>query len=193
MRKSKDARKNGGNISRRSLPSQEVTHMLTSQTSFLSEILDGSQIPAGKRAYFQERLRNRLYDLIVTEFSRASEGCGFTQKKLANRLGKGADQINRWLSSPGNWTIDTLSDLLLGIAGAELEVSIAPLSERPKRNSHRPEWLMEKSNFSPAYSSVPISLTPARTSGQALSILNQTSSIIQTPPPIISKLVGALQ
>jgi hypothetical protein len=35
-------------------------------------------------------------------------------------LGKGADQINHWLATPQNWTIDTLSDFLFGISGAEL-------------------------------------------------------------------------
>ncbi len=114
--------------------------MPTSPTSFLSEILEGTRIPLGKRAYFQERLRNRVYDLIVTEFLRMSEKTGLTQKELGKRVGKGPDQINRWMSSPGNWTLDTVSDLLLGIAGAELEIAITPLAARPKRNSHKPAW-----------------------------------------------------
>lgn len=115
--------------------------MPTSPTSFLSEILEGTRIPIGKRAYFQERLRNRVYDMIVAEFLRLSEKTGLTQKKLSERVGRGPDQVNRWMSSPGNWTLDTVSDLLLGIAGAELEIAIMPLAERPKLNSHKPTWL----------------------------------------------------
>lgn len=94
------------------------------QTDFLSEILNGGVIPPGKRAYFQERLRNRIYNLILEEFINKSENGNLTQKTLAWRIGKEPDQLNRWLSSPGNWTIDIISDLLLGISGSELELSI---------------------------------------------------------------------
>ena len=131
--------------------------MTTSQISFLSEILDGSPIPINKRAYFQERLKNRLYHLIVSEFQRMNKDKKFTQKDLAVRIGKGTDQINRLLSSPGNWTLDTVSDLLIGIASAELEIEIMPISQRAPRNSHKPQWIINfqqiKNNIPPVFSS----------------------------------------
>ena len=115
--------------------------MTTSRNPFLSEILSGQFIPSGKRAYFQERLRNRIYSLILEEFVHKSEVENLTQKTLANRIGKGPDQINRWLSSPGNWTIDTISDLLLGISGSELALSISKIADQLPSNSYGPGWI----------------------------------------------------
>jgi hypothetical protein len=111
--------------------------MTTSQNPFLSEILNGQFIPASKRAYFQERLRNRIYSLLLEEFVHRN----LTQKTLANRIGKGPEQINRWLSSPGNWTIDTISDLLLGISGSELALSISNIADQLPSNSYGPVWI----------------------------------------------------
>lgn len=116
--------------------------MTTYQTAFLSETKDElATIPAEKRAYFQERLRNRLYDLVAGEFlKRQAETPNFTQAALAKRIESRPDLVNRWLSSPGNWTLDTLSNLLLGIAGAELEIGVKHF-DQPVRNFTRPEWL----------------------------------------------------
>jgi hypothetical protein len=116
--------------------------MTTSQIPYLYEIIHGEVIPPGKRAYFQERLRNRLYNLILGEFVHKKN---LSQKTLAYRIGKGPDQINRWLSSPGNWTLDTVSDLLLGICGAELNPSINRLTDQMITcNAYGPEWLSKE-------------------------------------------------
>jgi hypothetical protein len=103
--------------------------MTTSQkTSFLSDILEGKKIPLGKIAFFQERLRNRLYELVVTEFLKQCEEQKLTKAELARRIGRKPEQVTRWLGAPGNWTLDTVSDLMLGM-GAEVELSVAPLRE----------------------------------------------------------------
>lgn len=115
--------------------------MTTFQNPFLSEILNGQFIPPGKRAYFQERLRNRIYSLILEEFVHKKEIENLTQKTIANRIGKGPDQINRWLSSPGNWTIDTVSDLLLGISGSEFALSISRIADQLPSHSYGPGWI----------------------------------------------------
>ena len=113
--------------------------MTMSRTSFLSEILGGDPIPLGKRAYFGERLKNRLYDLIITEFMKR----GLSKADLARRTGRRPEQITRWLGSPGNWTLDTVSDLLLAM-GAELQVGISPLDGRPARNYVAPAWFYDE-------------------------------------------------
>lgn len=65
---------------------------------------------------------------------------GLTQAKLARRIGKTADVISRWLGAPSNMTIDTISDLLLGIGPEELELSSSPLLHRsPVNYSHLDE------------------------------------------------------
>jgi hypothetical protein len=97
-------------------------------------------LPEGTRAYFQDRLRTRLYDLVIRELE-AFKARGMTQAQLAVRIGKRAEQVSRWLSSPGNLTLDTVSDLLLGISGAELGMVLEHPTKAPPRNRRRPMWL----------------------------------------------------
>jgi hypothetical protein len=110
-------------------------------TSFLKEIKGGGQIPEGEKAYFRERLRNRLFNLIAGEYARQHDAGTLSQAEIARRLTKSPAQINRWLGAPGNWTLDTVSDLLLAVSAAELEIGIRPLEESPRRNRRGPDWL----------------------------------------------------
>lgn len=87
----------------------------TSPTSFLSEIISGEDIPPGKLEYFRSRLSNRLHEIIIDEFVRLSETKKITKADLARRIGKSPAQITRWLGAPSNWTLDTVSDLALGM------------------------------------------------------------------------------
>jgi hypothetical protein len=112
------------------------------QTRFLSELEaghDGPQIPLAKRAYFQERLRGRIFEFILGKFLQEQK-TGLNQAKLARRIGKTPDVINRWLGAPSNLTIDTISDLLLGIAAEELNPASSSLLGRAAVNySHLDE------------------------------------------------------
>jgi hypothetical protein len=75
----------------------------------------GSQkISIGTLGHVRTRNRQRAYSLIVREFKKS----GLSQADLAKRLGKGTDVICRLLSRPGNWGLDTFSDLLFGICGS---------------------------------------------------------------------------
>jgi hypothetical protein len=114
----------------------------SAKKSFLSEILDDDTIPIGKLAYFRERFRDRLYELVVSEFFR-KEKTGLTKAQVARRIGRKPEQITRWLGAPGNWTLETVSDLLLAISKAEPRISLASLENRPTRNFTRPEWMAE--------------------------------------------------
>lgn len=110
--------------------------MYTSQTQFLSEVAaghDGPTIPASKRAYYQERFRGRVFDFLLGLFLREKEK-GLTQAKLARRIGKSPEVINRWLGSPTNLTLDSISDLLIGIAGEELVPQSKSVLQRAPRN-----------------------------------------------------------
>lgn len=124
--------------------------MNTHQTSFLSEIESGDAIPLGKLAYLRERTRNRLYGFIVSKFIERSK-TGLTKADLARRIGKKPEVVTRLLGAPGNWTIDTLSDLLVGICGEELKPESVTLLNRAPRNHVAPEWLRMDSaeNFRP--------------------------------------------
>lgn len=48
---------------------------------------------------------------------------GLTQSQLAQRMGKRPDALSRLLARPSNWTLDTLSDFLLAIAGEEIDAT----------------------------------------------------------------------
>lgn len=102
--------------------------MTTSPTAFLHEITNYQRIPVGKLAYFRARLQDRIYNLVVSAFLRKEASDLMTRSDLAARLHKDPAQITRYLASPGNWTLDTVSDLLLGVCAAELAVGIDPLA-----------------------------------------------------------------
>jgi transcriptional regulator with XRE-family HTH domain len=80
-----------------------------------------------------------MYDLVIKEFRKS----GLTQADLARRLGLGTDRVCRLLGGPGNWTLDTASDLLFAISGAEPLYGLAYPLDRPASNRPLPEWLLD--------------------------------------------------
>ena len=114
--------------------------MTTRPMSLLSEIENGEPVPFGKMGYLRERARNRLYEFIVKKFMEKAESEGLTQVELARRTGHKPEVINRWLGSPGNWRLDTLTDLLVGIAAEEVEPASKALLGRAPKIYRRPEW-----------------------------------------------------
>lgn len=108
--------------------------MTTSPTR--SSRFDGSDrdaLPPGKFAYFRERQRNRLHEVVLREFLRSK----LTKAELARRMGKKPEQVTRWLAAPGNWTLDTVSDLLLAISAGELAIDVSYPFERSERGRAR--------------------------------------------------------
>jgi hypothetical protein len=94
------------------------------------------------RAYLCERVRNSFYDYVLRKFLEA-EAAGLTKAELARRISKGQDRINKLLGSPGNWTIDTAAELLVGIAREELRPASEPILSRPRRNYTMADGLAE--------------------------------------------------
>jgi hypothetical protein len=88
--------------------------MSTSPLATLFKPTGSNKISLGTLGYVRARNKQRAYSLIVKEFSKS----GLSQADLAKRLGKGTDVICRLLSRPGNWGLDTFSDLLFGITGS---------------------------------------------------------------------------
>src|SRR6516225_3221113 len=114
---------NGKSCFRVTMPTLGATSMNISQgDTFFVELAaghSGPTIPEAKRVYFQTRSRNRLFDYILGRFFQQQEK-GLTKAKLARRIGKPPEMINRWLGAPSNLTLDSISDLLLGICAEEL-------------------------------------------------------------------------
>lgn len=80
-------------------------------------------------AYYRERNRNKVYAAVVALFSRLVETQNITKREIAYRLSKEPAQITRWFSGPSNWTLDTVSDLLLAM-GAELDYKDVQIGQR---------------------------------------------------------------
>ncbi len=108
--------------------------MNISRTPILNEVLDNlATIPEDTYDYFQERQKGRLYDKIIRGFWE-KEKEGFSRAQLARRMNKRPEQITRILAAPGNWTLDTISDLVLAIYGGEIDFQIIDFNHIPKRN-----------------------------------------------------------
>jgi hypothetical protein len=115
------------------------------EQQFFSELVaghSGPTIPEAKRVYFQTRLRNRLFDYILGRFVQEQKK-GLTKAILARRIGKPPELINRWLGAPSNLTLDTVSDLLLGISAEELTPQSEPLLYQAQRNWIHAAWIEE--------------------------------------------------
>jgi transcriptional regulator with XRE-family HTH domain len=110
--------------------------MITSPTHVLNELEaghNGPAIPEAKRVYFQRRVRDRFFDFLRERFER-EEANGLTQAKLARRIGKSPEVISRWLNAPSNLTLDSISDLMIGVAAEEPEFDGRSLLNRPESN-----------------------------------------------------------
>lgn len=99
------------------------------QTSISSEIESGC-LSVATQAYLGRRAQNKYYDFVMEKFKES----GMTQADLARRTGKGNDRINRLLSNPGNWTVETMAVLIAGICGEEIIPHSAPFANRARRN-----------------------------------------------------------
>jgi hypothetical protein len=116
--------------------------MLSKQRSCALKPTDRCRLNVGELSYMRERNRARLYNLVIEEFQYS----GISQAVLAGRLGKAPEVISRLLGSPGNWTQDTISDLLYAISGAEPRYDVGyPHEETPQ--IYRAPWLNDNTTI----------------------------------------------
>ncbi len=92
---------------------------------------DTNKVEVSKRDlyFFRQRLKNKIFQSVVAYFAKEAKAKKITKKDLAIALGKDPAQITRWLSGPNNWTLDTISDLLLAL-NAELHHEVVSLHEQ---------------------------------------------------------------
>lgn len=74
---------------------------------------------------------------------------------------KDPGHLNRLLNAPGNWTLDTVSDLLFAICGGVPVYSIGYPLDKPERNHTKPEWILDNPEFH--FNFPPDPLEPPRT------------------------------
>jgi len=124
--------------------------MSTSQTSKLSKPEGREPISAPTLAYFRSRNRRRLHSLILQEF----RDSGISQIELCGRLRKDPATVSKMLASPGNWGVDTASDLLFAIRGGQLNYSLDYPLDKPSRNFQGQESNEQSSELSKALGAV---------------------------------------
>ena len=90
-------------------------------------------IAARDIAYARHRLRTRIFEEVLQAFVERHREDGTTKADLAQALGCERSQITRWLSGPGNWTINTISDLMLALR-TELELGRIRFEHKPLPN-----------------------------------------------------------
>lgn len=108
--------------------------MTTSAKNIILSETASRAFSPGTLAYYRARFRNRLYNLVLSKFREAEAEEGLTRAELARRTGKRPEVLTRILGAPGNWRLDTVSDLLMGIAGEELDATASSPLARARRN-----------------------------------------------------------
>jgi hypothetical protein len=94
-------------------------------------------LSSSDKAYFRARLRRKVHGMILKRFGEMSENDVSLRAMLADRLGIHRSQVTRWLASPSNLTLDTLSDLMLGM-NKEVEVSAVRVGDGIRSNYSHP-------------------------------------------------------
>jgi transcriptional regulator with XRE-family HTH domain len=109
---------------------------------------DSEPISESSLVYLQERVRGRFFDFLIGRFEEARER-GLNQAKLARRIRKSPEVISRWLGAPSNLTLDSITDLLAGIAAEEPEfLSSSLLNRSPVNYSHLDETASAEDSLS---------------------------------------------
>ena len=107
-----------------------------------TQIREAKELPPKAVGYFQARLKNRLHELVLVEFMKL-EKQGFTKADMARRIHKKPEQITRLLGAPGNWTLDTVSDLLLAMR-LELCAQVKGFDETESSATKSVEWIIKE-------------------------------------------------
>jgi hypothetical protein len=88
--------------------------------------------------YFRQRYKNAVFAKLQSFFCEEAEKNGITKATIATRLNRDPAQITRWLSSPGNLTLDTFSDLLFAMEAEAEPPVIVKLNEQREPNYMNP-------------------------------------------------------
>ena len=126
--------------------------MNTSRTFSLSKPTQGEPIRVPTLGYLRARHKRKLHSLVLREFKKS----GITQAELCRRLRKDAATISRMLGSPGNWRLDTVSDLLFAINAAEPTYSVDYPLDKAVRNFTGVDQLFNLSTGSTAATAMSI-------------------------------------
>ncbi len=95
------------------------------------------KIPKRDIFYYRQRMKNRVFAELASFFADEAATHRITKREIAARLQCDPALITRWLSAPGNLTLETISDLLLSL-NAEMDTRIVRFHERAVPNYVHP-------------------------------------------------------
>jgi transcriptional regulator with XRE-family HTH domain len=133
-RKSKEQRRLAGEIF--------FTHIHLATESTFTIMFQGPSMEATSKAspvskrdifYYRQRMKNRVFTELASFFATEAAQNHLTKREIANRLQCDPSLVTRWLSAPGNVTLETISDLLLAL-DAEMDVKAVRFKDRAKPN-----------------------------------------------------------
>ncbi len=119
--------------------------------------------------YYRQRYKNALFSKLQRFFADEAERTGINKKDIADRLRRHPAQITRWLSSPSNLTLETLSDILFAMEAEPEPLMIARLTDRRESNYMNP--LIARI----------LGSEPASTAAPAVRVKNQAVGSLQMP------------
>jgi hypothetical protein len=131
----------------------------STKTTLMSKPIHGEKVADWTLEFFRQRNRNHVHSLVIA----AMKKFGITQAELSRRLGRRPDVVCRWIGAPGNWTLDTVSDLLFAINGLEVSYQTADPLNGSKRNYSSPDWLTIPSDKTKTEGNATILLMPTDT------------------------------
>jgi len=155
-------------ITQRTQGTQSVTTSPKTQWTSVSSLEDAPISPA-MLAYFLSAAKNDARDKLLGKFEEVSASEGVTRAFIARRIRKSPEQVTRWLGAPGNWTLETLTNLAVAM-GFRPRFEFDRLSELRQSNEHHPlahtpslefsvppptETLLPSFRYSPELSSPP--------------------------------------
>ena len=92
------------------------------------------------KAYARTETRLAVAGEVVRLFEELEKDKTINQSRLAERLGVSRAHVSKLLSGSGNWTLDTIADLLAGMDARLTRVEAKPLARIARVNA-RHGWL----------------------------------------------------
>ena len=114
--------------------------MKSFQNTLLADLSPKGEPSRGTLAYLEARTQSDWHNFVVGLFLEEERAGRLTRADLARRTKKSPAVISRLLGRPGNWTLATLSNLLVGITSAESVPTARPIVRASDSNRELPDW-----------------------------------------------------
>lgn len=129
--------------------------------------------------YGVARLRDLVFDAVLALWRRRRSE-GWTQKDIAELIGRDPGWVSKNLRAPGNWTLRTAGELVQALGG-EAEITIAALEDADDELSNYDAY----DGYIPTHSSARINfasmISPSPNLGMTIGMKNDSLSIKGSP------------